>query len=135
MKTQINNLVNGQKLVIGRTEGFKGGSNFNLRSEVAISVISEHGDTMKVSVNGVALELNRTQSVSGKTITFESEITKDQFAQILGFESDITGESSFLFTINNQMTCQIDRFARKNDNCQWKHRGYTNVAERLVNIL
>lgn len=135
MKTQINNLVNGSKSVIGRVEEFKGGSNYNLREQIAIKVQEENKETMSIEIRGVALELNRSQSVSGKTIKFHSEINKDQYADILGFESDISNyEAFYSFVINDDMTCQIDIHARKTENHQWKHRGSIYIAESLIII-
>lgn len=135
MKTQINNLVNGSKSVVGRVEDYKGGSNYNVRTEIATKVQTENEKTLTIEVNGISLTLNRTQSFSGKTVTFVCNITAEQYKNILGFSSDINSyEASYTFTINSDMTCQIDKFARKNDTSQWKHRGYTFVSESMITI-
>jgi hypothetical protein len=134
MKTQISSLVNGSKNVIGRSIDFKGGSNHALRSEIAKNVHLENMTELSVEVRGVHLKCVRSSSVSGKTITYNCEISKDQYKSILGFKTDITLDSSFTFVINNDMTCQIDTFARKNEKCDWQHRGYNFLSESLFTI-
>lgn len=149
MKTQISNLINGAKQIrrdlshskyINATAATShigyAGTNRSLRQEIADKVITENPDGMDIEISGRKFHLDRSSSLSGKTIWFSTEISLEDFMLLSGYaENPFKNEESFILTLNNDMTVDIQMFSRRNSLSQWKHRGNVSVGEEFVTIL
>lgn len=113
------------------------GTNYDERMEVAEKVISENPDSMVVSILGKTFELEKEQSLSGKTVWYRSEISLDDFMLISGYALPPFGknEGKFYLQINGDMRVELQKFSRRNENSQWKFRGSKYVGEEFVTIM
>lgn len=149
MKTQISNLINGTKLIrrdlshskyanAGAATSHIGyaGTNNTLRQEIANKVIAENPNGMDIEMFGKKFHLDRSSSLSGKTVWFSTEINLEDFMLLSGYsENPFKYEVSFTLTLNNNMTVDIQMFSRRNNISQWKHRGNVIIGEEFVTIL
>lgn len=149
MKTQISDLINGAKQIhrdlshskyINATASTShigyAGTNRSLRQEIADKVIAENPDGMDIEISGRKFHLDRSSSLSGKTIWFSTEISLEDFMLLSGYAAPpFKSEESFILTFNNDMTVDIQMFSRRNNLSQWKHRGNVSVGEEFVTIL
>jgi len=78
MKTQINKLVSGNHL-----NGIVG-TNWTERVEVGSNVISENPEQLNVEICGYNVKLSASRSVSGKTVSYYSEIPLDLYTKFCG---------------------------------------------------
>lgn len=152
MKTQIQKLVNGAKRVIRDEKhpkyasvpkatshiGFAG-TNRIKREEIAGRVFAENGDTMRVTVRGVPLDLRREASTTGKTEWYSAEIAREQANAICGFSKKTTwflrGDGKWMFSIHGDCTCTVNAWSRKTPGSEWKERYFFNIGEEFVTIL
>lgn len=93
MKTQISKLRSGTKnqvlnpeinysqLPHATSHGGHGGTNSLVVSEVWKKVVSENPGTMKIYVKGIFLDLNANWSLSRKSVSFYSPITKEDLKE------------------------------------------------------
>lgn len=102
MKTQINNLINGSENTIRNLSSSKynanpvgsysgktnvpqfGGTPTSERKAVAAKVAEENPGNLIIEVRGIVLTLARHNSLSGKSWSWEAEITPDQYTAITG---------------------------------------------------
>ena len=102
MKTQISNLINGSSNTLRNINAAKyanntigthngqpntptmGGTPTTEREAVAAAVAVENPESMSIRANGVELTLTRHSSTTGKTWTWDADITGEQYAQIAG---------------------------------------------------
>lgn len=149
MKTQISNLINGTKLIrrdlshskytnAGAATSHIGyaGTNSTLRKEIADKVIAENPNGMDIEMFGKKFHLDRSSSLSGKTVWFSTEINLEDFMLLSGYsENPFKYEVSFTLTLNNDVTVDIQMFSRRNNISQWRHRGTVIIGEEFVTIL
>lgn len=150
MKTQISNLINGSKSVKrdlsnakyinapGTTSfGDFGGTNTEIRKSIASQVFAENESSISIEIAGLNLILPKHTSTTGKTSCYEAAITEDQFMQISGYAMKPFNkfEGSYSLRIYGDMTVCLNKSARRNENSQWKFRGYDWIGEEFVTIL
>ena len=71
------------------------GTNSGIREEIARKVLDENPDGMDIEVKGVRLHLGRYASCSGKTIWYNTELTREQYIAITGNEDDVRIAENF----------------------------------------
>lgn len=146
MKTQIANLINGQKNVARQNENEKylnakqatshigfAGTNRNERAEIASKVFAENGEILNVDFCGEKLAMKKGQSVSGKTQWYSVPINEDlasRFVVIAG-----GNERNYTLTISNDCEVFISKNVRKNENCQWRLSYTQYIDESYITIL
>ena len=149
MKTQISNLINGAKQIrrdlshskyINATAATShigyAGTNRTLRQAIVDKVIAENPDGMDIEMFGRKFHLDRSSSLSGKTVCFSTEINLEDFMLLSGYaENPFKNEESFTLMFNNDMTIDIQMFSRRNSLSLWKHRGNVSIGEEFVTIL
>ena len=149
MKTQINNLINGQKNVIRDENDEKyinapmssshdeyAGTNYDTRREVASKVFEENPECLNVEVRGIKFTMPRYSSLSGKTVWFSCPITSEDYLHITGAkELPYKHETSFTLEINMEMKVIIMKSTRHSERAQWKYRGDICIGEEFVTIL
>lgn len=149
MKTQINNLINGQKNVIRNENDEKyinapmssshdeyAGTNYNTRREVARRVFEENPEYLNVEVRGIKFNMPIGSSLSGKTRWFSCLITPEDYLRITGAkELPYKHETTFVLHIDELMKVRIMKSTRHSERAQWKYRGDICIGEEFVNIL
>lgn len=150
MKTQISSLINGQRYVRRDLNNPKyincpkatshcgyAGTNHNLRNEIAAKVIEENPNGMDIKLFGKQFHLSKYSSLSGKTVSFTTDISLDDFILISGYpESPFEKkEAKFQLEINNNMEVLLNKFCRASEKSQWRHRGYDYIDESFIEIL
>lgn len=146
MKTQIANLINGQKNVARQNENEKylnakqatshigfAGTNRNERAEIARKVYAENGETMNILFADVHLSLKKGQSVSGKTQWYSAPINEDLASQFVVKKGG--NERTYTLTISNDCEVFISKNVRKNENCQWRLSYTQYIDESYIKIL
>ena len=149
MKTQIKDLISGRKdVIIDETNakyenaakatshnGFAG-TKTEEREEIARRVIEENPDGLNIEIKGVPLSLKRISSLSGKTVWFEGDLTKEEYKRIVGYDyPSTTSQWSATLMINGDMTVEVQLSKRKNDRCMWKYSCNHKIGEEFVTIL
>jgi len=141
MKTQIKNLINGQKKVRRDlsnekyTAGFAGTKN-NERNSIAQKIIEENPAGIRIECFGRDFFLKRSQSLSGKTVWFSCEISLEDFMLLSGYKLEpFEYESSFELSINPDMTVYLNKFTRKTPSNTWAERGHDAIDEAFITIL
>lgn len=149
MKTQISDLVSGVKDIRRDLSHPKyanapqatshvgyGGTNSKIRQEIAEKVLSEHPDGMDIEMCSKRFHLDRSSSLSGKTVWFSTEIDSGDFLLLSGYKVvPFSNERSFTLLLNSDMTIEIQMSSRPNNRCQWKYRGCARIGEEFVTIL
>lgn len=150
MKTQISNLINGQKnvrreennekyLIAKQATSHRGfaGTNNKKRMTIAEQVIAENPDKLNVEILGKQFTLNVEKSVSGKTTTFITEISLDDFMLISDFVKKPFDkfEAKYHLTINNDMTIRVDASSRKTAGSMWITKHSLHIGEEFITIL
>lgn len=151
MKTQIFNLINGNKNVVRMENCLKyttaknasshngyAGTSREERAEVATKVFSENGEEMKVTIRNVNLVLRRSSSTTGKTQCFFCELTSDEYQLITAgktyeWPADMKYKS-FSLHINHDCTITATRYGKKSENAQWKAREWMDIDEAFCVI-
>lgn len=151
MKTQIYNLVNGNKNVVRMDNCIKyttakkatshngyAGTNREERAAVAAKVFAENGDEMKVTIRNVDLTLRRGASTTGKTQWFSCELDSDDFQIITAgktyeWPADMKFKS-FDIRINGDCTITATRYGKTSENAQWKAREWKDIDESFCVI-
>lgn len=151
MKTQIFNLINGNKNVVRLENCLKyttakkasshsgyAGTNRDERAEVAAKVFSENGDEMKVTIRNIELVLRRGSSTTGKTQWYSCELTSDEYQLITaGKTYEWPNDMKFkYFNIHLNADCTITatRYCKKSENAQWKAREWMDIDEAFCVI-
>lgn len=129
MKTQINNLVSGTTGIVG--------TSYAIRHEISKRVLEENGDTLRVNVKGVELELHRSCSCSGKSWWWTTQLTKEQYMTIT--DNNSLGCSTNLNSYSLTIDCDCHATAyvahRANERQQWR-AGYSHmIQEKYFTIL
>lgn len=145
MKTQIKNLINGAKNVIRKTNDEKyinahqatshvgyAGTNRDFRAEVATKVFAENGDTMRILLDGVEIELKRFTTTTGKTSTYRADISEDIAKKYVNTDGNMRDYS---LSLMNDCTIILDKWVRRNERCEWRHSMYQFIDESFVEIL
>ena len=130
MKTQINDLVQGSQ--------FQVGTNQEIRNARGLQVREENGENITLRFTTergtVEVTLNIQVSTTGKSWYYVADITDEQ-AFILGHDMSVytyLHQASLL--LYSDMRCEINFSARKNENCQWKHRGSSKIDNSIITI-
>lgn len=150
MKTQIQNLISGEANVrrdlthskyanATRSTSFGdyAGSKFYERKAIASQVLFENQGDLILEICGKKFHLTRSQSCSGKTIWWSTEISLEDYLLLTGEkENPITDyQSSFSILFYDNMKCQLFASARKNDNSKWTQRRSSWLGEEFITIL
>ena len=148
MKTQISHLITGQKEVRRNLSHSKyltakqatshtgfAGTNRMEREEVAAQIIKENFDFMTCNIAGVEVSLKASRSLSGKTVTYCSELTEEQYELITGHKALYSNQVSFSIQINMDMTITVFKHTRKSNDAQWKIGTFDHIGEEFVTIL
>lgn len=147
MKTQISSLINGSKNVKRDSNNEKyltakqatshndyAGTGRKLRASIAMAVNSENKESMKVSLFGETLTLTCNYSTTGKTFTYNTDITEEQYKLFGGWCTD-GNIKSYGLHINGDMTVELLSYTKKNEASQWRLSQYTYIDESFVTIL
>lgn len=81
MKTlsqKFNSLVNGTQFVTGTSN--------SERISIMSGIIEKNKDGLVIEINNISIYLSSEWSVSGKTVTYVSPLTKDEYLSITGSE-------------------------------------------------
>lgn len=145
MKTQINNLINGEKRTIRAEHSEKyatakkatshigyAGTSREEREAVAIKVASENEDVMVVEILGKVIRLTRQYSTSGKTWWWSSEISEAFASNFVNTDGIM---KSYTLTIRMDCTADITKNVRKNERQQWKFSMLQPIDESFITIL
>lgn len=152
MKTQIKNLINGQKNVIRdeknpkylnapRATSHDGpvGSSLEERLDIADRVLSENGELLPVDIRGCRMNLGLETSESGDTWYYQVELTRKEANLICGFPAGHLWFGSYdgrwTFRIGNDMSCKVSSFVRRTPGSDWEARTWLNIDEAFVTIL
>ena len=151
MKTQIYNLINGNKNVVRMESCLKyttakkatshdgfAGTNREERNAIAAKVFEENGEEMHVTIRNVDLTLRRGSSTTGKTQWFYRELDSDEFQIITSghtyeWPADMKFKS-FDIRINGDCTITATRYGKKSDNAQWTAREWVDIDEAFCVI-
>lgn len=152
MKTQIFNLINGNKNVIRLAShpkyatakmasshvGFAG-TNRKDREAVAAKVFEENGEEMTVAIHNIVLTLHRRSSTTGKTSWYSCDLTSDEFQLITcghtyEWPSDMKFKN-FDIRINQDCTITATRFGKKSEGAEWKAREWMDIDEAFITIM
>lgn len=143
-KTQICNLINGEKNVIRDINHAKyngmdplviSGTSYEERKAVAEKVISENPEEMDVLVKDTNLHLKRSASTTGLTHWYQCTLTDEQYRQIIGEYPNKTSEFQSSFYLADDMKVRIVLLKRKNERCIWRVSCSYNIGEEFVTIL
>lgn len=145
MKTQINNLINGEKRTIRNLNDEKyiaakqatshngfAGTNREERAAVAAKVAEENNEKMMVSILNQTLTLTRHFSTSGKTWWWSAEINEDLAANFVNTDGNI---KSYTLTVNSDCTVDISKSVKRTESSQWRHSLLQPIDEAFVTIL
>lgn len=148
MKTQINKLINGSADVFRNmddekyanakkgTSTYFAGTNLNERIAVAEAVMAENGEHLRVLIKGKEFNLTCKRIKEDYILDYCCEITNEDYLRIFGYEPTITTfETTFILSVSKDMTVCVYRFARRNERCTWRCRGYGYIDESFVTIL
>lgn len=147
MKTQISNLINGSSNTIRNINAAKyadniigthngqpntpalGGTPTKEREAIAAAVAVENPESMSIKANGVVLNLTRHSSTSGKTWTWDADITGEQYAQIAGMAAP-TWKSGASYSIQILKDCTVALYATSGK------KGFSvTLGEEFIEIL
>ena len=149
MKTQIQDLINGDKYVRRNLEhpkyinapkatshdGFAG-TNAAIRQDTAEKVIAENPNGMDVNVCGIGFHLEKHTSCSGKTAFYHTSISLEAYLMFTGRTvQPFKGEGSFALSIGPDMRVTVSSHSRRNEFSQWKLRNQEEIGEEFVEIL
>lgn len=145
MKTQIENLINGQKNVTrlenhAKYENAKqatshigyAGTNQAERQEIVDKVFGENGQLIYVIFNGNCLILNEHSSKSGKTRWYDAEISEDIAKNFVNTDG---AQCKYTLVMQPDCTMCIVKNIRKNENCEWKHSYTQYIDEAYLTII
>ena len=148
MKTQITNLINGAKNVIRNMEDAKymtakpatshngyAGTNRDERNEIAAKVYAENGDALNITAKGIALTLPIHRSTTGKSWSWNCDLTEEQYTALGGTYTEGTLKS---YALTMTMSCEVilRSFTRKTEAAQWREVGpMTYLDESFIQIL
>lgn len=149
MKTQISDLINGQKTVIRDENNIKyanapmatshnsyAGTNTAIREEIANKVFAENPESINIETQGKQFTLNKCSTLSGKTSWYETSITADDFLLLSGYKMlPYTVETEYTLKIETDMKVCIALVTRRNERAQWRYRSTIYIGEEFVNIL
>lgn len=126
MKTQINTLVSGTTGIVGTSSA--------IRKEISEKVLAENGDTLRVIVKGVELELQRSCSCSGKSWWWSAELTEEQHLAIVdGSMAGVGRLNRFHFSLDSDCRATVQVWHRSNELKKWRY-GYMHTIQE-ANIL
>lgn len=150
MKTQISQLINGSKDVRRELSSKKyeaapkatshigfAGSSCVFRNATAEAVISENPTELNVIADGIKLTLYAHRSTTGKSIHYSCDLNESDALHLLGFHNNpiTTYESSFAMIIHNDMTVELQIWARKSPASQWVLRWRQYIGEEFITII
>ena len=133
MKTQINDFVQGSQFVVGTDNAIR-----YARGE---QVLKENGENITLRFTtergSVDVTLNRYVSRSGKSWSYISPAISDADVAVLtGLDMSIY---KYLHNVEvilyHDMRCEMNIYARKSENCQWKFRYSTKLDNSIITIL
>lgn len=133
MKTQINDFVQGSQFVVGTDNA--------IRYARAEQVLKENGENITLRLTtergSVDVTLNRYVSKSGKSWSYISPAISDaDVAVITGLDMSIYKYFHNVEVIlYHDMRCEMNIYARKSENCQWKFRYSTKLDNSIITIL
>ena len=148
-KTQINQLINGQKAVIRDENNPKyinapmatshndyAGTNASIREEIANNVFSENPELINIDARGKHFTLKKCSTLSGKTSWYETSITADDFLLLTGHCGlPYRGETTYTLRIEADMKVCIVLCTRRNERAQWRYRSTIYIGEEFITIL
>ena len=152
MKTQIFNLINGNKNVIRMAGHPKyatakmssshigyAGTNRTERKAVAKKVFDENGEEMTVAIHNIVIHLRRGTSTTGNTSWFYSELTSDEYQLITCGHTyewpDDMKFKSFSLQLNQDCTITATRYGKNSEGAEWKAREWTDIDEAFCMIM
>lgn len=128
MKTQINTLVNGTTGIVG--------TDYATRKEVSEKVLAENGDTLRIEIKGIELELQRSCSCSGKSWQWSCDLTEEQYLTIVdGSYLGVGRLNRFFFSIDGDCRPSAQVSHRSNERKQWRFGYYHKLQEANIIIL
>jgi hypothetical protein len=110
MKTQINDIKRGNQFVSG--------TSYRIRYERAKTVLSENGDTLKLTYNGVEITLELYKWWYGGV-----NLTDEQIKALFPDDTKYNHEPelvSYYFCLSSDCTATITRYRRKSIQATWK---------------
>ena len=148
-KTQINQLINGQKTVIRDENNPKyinapmstshngyAGTNASIREEIANKVFAENPELINIGARGKHFTLKKCSTLSGKTSWYEKSITADDFLFLSGYKMlPYTAETEYTLKVETDMKVCITLVTRRNERAQWRYRSTIYIGEEFITIL
>ena len=133
MKTQINKLISGRKNIIRPMEikGIVVGSSRAERDSIAEKVHNENPIELHIRLMGMEFFLLQGVSVSGKTITYRTDLSEEDYMSLMGLiEPPYTkAVGRYYLVVNHDMSVELWRSNRQRVTYRiW-------VAEEMVEIL
>lgn len=149
MKTQISELINGQKTVIRDENNIKyanapmatshngyAGTNTAIRKEVANKVFAENSESINIDAKGKQFILKKCSTLSGKTNWYETKITGDDFLMLSGYGMlPYKTETEYTLKIDSDMRACITLVTKRNERAQWRYRSTVHIGEEFIKIL
>lgn len=107
MKTQINQLVKGdhRKSIVG--------TNSEIRQAVALKVRFENPEIMQIMLRGNLINLEANWSVSGKSVTYNSQIQLSLYREFFGDFGMPNDEPKAYITIFSDCTVALSTNSKK----------------------
>ena len=148
-KTQINQLINGQKTVIRDENNPKyinapmatshngyAGTNASIREEIANNVFAENPELINIDARGKHFTLKKCSTLSGKTSWYETSITADDFLLLSGYKMlPYMAETEYTLKIEADMKVCITLVTRRNERAQWRYRTTIYIGEEFITIV
>lgn len=145
MKTQIENLINGEKRTI-RIENHKkyltakpstshvgyAGTNRDERAEVAAKVSEENPDNMEIVLLGEHITLKRGWSLSKKTWWWVADLTEEQAKKFVNDDGILKSYDLLIF---KDCTVVVNKYVRKSERAEWRHSLRQPIDEAYITIL
>ena len=148
-KTQINQLINGQKTVIRDENNPKyinapmatshngyAGTNASIREEIANNVFAENPELINIDARGKHFTLKKCSTLSGKTSWYGTSITADDFLLLSGYKMlPYMAETEYTLKIEADMKVCIMLVTRRNERAQWRYRTTIYIGEEFITIV
>lgn len=149
MKTQIAHLINGDEKVIRDEKHAKyltakpatshvgiAGTTHEERQKIADKVYEENSAAMHISICDVELVLPIHKSISGKSWSWGTELSKEQYEKICGFPFGV-GKYQNMYTLKIEKNCTVwvHVYHRNNERQSWKFGYRYLLDESFVTIL
>lgn len=129
MKTQISEIIKGSSQNVG--------TNYNVRQEIIKKVYEENGDLLNISIKGKSFTLKANKSLSGRLISWTTEIDEETFRSLCGNHFGVVKHlNMFVFGICAETGLTFTTVLHlRNESCKWKHGCTHYIPNENVTII